>query len=194
VVNWLLCLPDRTNACIDVSTTGKEKKTAVWWAAATMRTTKGPLNPMPAAQCILGNFDGGMLYAFEAIEAAFKADQDCANLIANWCACHGHHLLVDSTFDLDGFGDTFDEVNKVVKHVRRHATVRRVVDKCSPGKGFVRHCETRMASKLLVEQRFWELATACKSTAAVTSPEWVTQEGKLKGRDKVSAPTRPCDR
>ena len=194
VVNWLICLPDRTNACIDVSTTGKEKKTAVWWAAATVRTTKGPLNPMPAAKCILGNFDGGMLYAFEAIEATFKADQDCANLIANWCACHGHHLLIDSMFDLHGFGETFDEVNKVVKYVRHHTTVRFIMEKYSPGKGFVRHCETRMASKVMVEQRFWELATACKSTAAVTSPEWAKHEGELKGRDKVSAPTRPCDR
>ena len=64
-----------------------------------------------------------MLHAFEAIEAAFKADQDCANLIANWCARHGHHLLIDSMFDLHGFGETFDEVNKVVKHVRHHTTV-----------------------------------------------------------------------
>ena len=191
VVNWLICLPDRTNACLDVTVTGKQKKTAVWWAAATVRTIKGPLNPMPAAKCTLGNFDGGMLYAFEAIETAFKHDPQCANLIANWCACHGHHLLIDGIFDLDGFGDTFDEVNKVVKYVRHHTTVRCIMDKYSPGKGFVRHCETRMASKVLVLLRFWELATDCKSTAAVTSPEWVTQEGELKGKDKVSVPTRP---
>ena len=45
VVNWLLCLPDRTNACIDVSTTGKEKKTAVWWAACDDPHHKGPAQP-----------------------------------------------------------------------------------------------------------------------------------------------------
>ena len=65
------------------------------------------------------------------------------------------------------------------------------MEKYSPGKGFVRHCETRMASKVLVEQRFWELATACKSTAAVTSPEWAKHEGELNRKDKVSALARP---
>lgn len=185
VVSWLTCPPDRASACLDVSTTGKEKKTAVWWAAATIRAIKGPLNPLPAARCTLGNFDGGVLYAFQAIEAAFQADDDCANLIANWCACHGHHLLMESMFDLDGFGETFDDVNKVVKYVRHHTTVRHIMDQYSPGKGYVRHCEARMASRVLVGQRFWELATACKSTAAVASAEWATHESELSRKDKA---------
>ena len=30
VVNWLICPPGRAGACLDVSTTGKEKKAAAW--------------------------------------------------------------------------------------------------------------------------------------------------------------------
>lgn len=186
VVNCLLTLPDGTDACIDLTVTGGERKSAAWWAERALEKIKGPLNPLPAESCILGNFDGGMLYAFEAIEAAFKNDPLTANLIASWCACHGHHLLIEDLNDLDGFVATFAEVNEVVKYFRNHDAPRWILHKFSPKKGYVRHCETRMASKSMVEERFKDLADDCLSTQAVSSPEWAALYGRLPASDRAA--------
>jgi len=184
VVNWLVCLPDCTNACFDVSVTGGEKKTKEWWAKEVADKVEGPLNPHRAGRCILCNLDGGMLCAFVSIELEFKARPGLANAIANWCATHGHQLLIAALFDLHGFDDTWEQVNRVVKFFRNHTAPRHILSELSPTKGFVRHCETRMASKVLVERRFKDLGLSGKSTQAVAPQKWAELGAGKTGAEK----------
>lgn len=183
-LNVVLTLPDRTTACIDMLDTGGDRKDQKWWADELLKIVKSPSNPLPAGQLISLTLDGGIKWAFDAIEEAFVDDDGTRDVICQWCSCHTMHLLMQALFDLDGVADTYGKLKQLNQFIRNHNKPRWMLKQII-NKGLVREAQTRFGTRYLVIERAIELTPHIQRL--VVSQDWADWVNTLAAPDKASA-------